>query len=161
VTHLLYVSIVGIDKVPYRYYRAKLECERAIESSGGPHTILRATQFHQLLAVVLGVAERLPVAPLPLDFRFQPVAAAECAARIATIAGGQPLGRAPDFGGPEVLSGAQIVATWRERRGRPRRVVRLALRGRVAAGFRTGLATCPDHAEGHQRWADYVATEVR
>jgi uncharacterized protein YbjT (DUF2867 family) len=32
--HLVYVSIVGIDRVPYRYYRAKLEAERLIQASG-------------------------------------------------------------------------------------------------------------------------------
>jgi uncharacterized protein YbjT (DUF2867 family) len=42
--HLLYVSIVGIEAIPYRYYRRKLECERLIEQSGVPPTILRATQ---------------------------------------------------------------------------------------------------------------------
>jgi uncharacterized protein YbjT (DUF2867 family) len=37
--HLLYVSIVGIDRIPYRYYRRKLECERIIEQGSVPHTI--------------------------------------------------------------------------------------------------------------------------
>ena len=161
VRHLLYVSIVGIDRVPYRYYRRKLDCEHAIEAAGVPHTIVRATQFHQLLEMVLRVAERLPVAPLPLDFPFQPVAAADCAARVATLAEGEPLGRAPDMGGPEVLSLAQIGETWREQRRRPRRFARLPLRGRVASAFRAGLHTCPDRAEGRQRWSEYVATEVR
>lgn len=161
VRHLLYVSIVGIDKIPFRYYRHKLECERAIESSGVPHTILRATQFHQLLAMVLHAVERLPVSPLPLDFCFQPVAAADCADRLALLAGGEPLGRVPDFGGPEVLGAKEIAAIWRDRRGRPRRIVGLPLPGRVATGFRAGDNTCPDHADGRQSWADYVATEVR
>lgn len=161
VQHLLYISIVGVDRVPYRYYRRKLECERAIGASGVPHTLLRATQFHQLLAMVLRAVERLPVAPLPLDFPFQPVAATECAGRIADLVGGEPLGRAPDLGGPEVLGLAQIAGIWRDRRGRPRRLVRLPLPGRTAAAFRAGLHTCPDHADGHQRWADYVADDLR
>ncbi len=68
--HLLYVSIVGIDSIPYPYYRYKLECERVVAASGIPYTILRATQFHELLAWPLqavtaaaagGVAARLPL----------------------------------------------------------------------------------------------------
>jgi uncharacterized protein YbjT (DUF2867 family) len=44
--HLIDISIVGVDRVPYRYYQAKLQAERLIQASGLPWTILRATQFH-------------------------------------------------------------------------------------------------------------------
>ena len=47
--HLVYISIVGVDQVPVGYYRAKLAVERLIEDSGLPWTILRATQFHDLI----------------------------------------------------------------------------------------------------------------
>jgi len=122
---------------------------------------VRATQFHQLLALLFRGVERLPVAPLPLDFPFQPLAAAECADRLASLSNGAPVGRAPDMGGPEVLALAQIAQTWRDQRRRPARFARLPLPGKTAAAFRAGLHTCPDHAVGTQRWADYVATEGR
>jgi uncharacterized protein YbjT (DUF2867 family) len=67
-----------------------------------PHTIVRATQSHELIAKLLRAAERLPVAPLPLRFRFQPVAAADVASRITELARAQPAGHVADFGGPEV-----------------------------------------------------------
>src|SRR5205823_11632078 len=41
VTHFLYVSIVGIDRIPLIYYRRKLACERLVAASGIGHTILR------------------------------------------------------------------------------------------------------------------------
>src|SRR2546429_5743133 len=44
--HLVYVSIVGIDRIPFPYYRLKLACERLVEECGLPWTTLRATQFH-------------------------------------------------------------------------------------------------------------------
>lgn len=50
--HLLYVSIVGIDVIPFGYYKAELACEREISAGRAPSTILRATQFHELLARV-------------------------------------------------------------------------------------------------------------
>jgi NAD(P)-dependent dehydrogenase (short-subunit alcohol dehydrogenase family) len=50
--HLVDISIVGIDRVPSRYYQAKLEAERLIQTSGLGWTILRATQFHQLVLLV-------------------------------------------------------------------------------------------------------------
>jgi hypothetical protein len=67
------------------------------------------------------------------------------------------LGRPPDVGGPGVLRLREIVAAWRERRGRPRAVVGVRLPGRVARAFREGRNTCPDRAVGHQTWAQYLA----
>jgi len=95
---LVYISIVGIDRIPYAYYRRKLACEATIASSGVPFTILRATQFHELIALGLRAVERLPVAPLPVDFRFQPVAAAEVAARLSELVDSAPGGRVEDMG---------------------------------------------------------------
>ncbi len=41
-----------------------------------PYTILRATQFRPDGRRLMRAVQRLPVAPLPLDFSVQPVAAA-------------------------------------------------------------------------------------
>ncbi|MFI5539516.1 SDR family oxidoreductase [Nocardia sp. NPDC051900] len=158
VRHLLYVSIVGIDRIPFRYYRNKLACEQAVVDSGVPHTILRATQFHELIAALLRTVEKWPVAPLPTTFRFQPVAAADVARRVAELAVGEPLGRAPDFGGPEVLTMAQLARGWQGVRHRPRRIVPLPVPGRVGSTFRAGLNTCPDHPDGTQTWSQFVAS---
>jgi len=157
--HLLYVSIVGIDSIPYAYYRHKLACEQSIASSGVPYTILRATQFHELIGWLMRAAERLPVAPLPLDFRFQTVAADEVAARTAEMTHGDPRREIVDFGGPEVLTLGQMAELWRTERGRPRRLARLPAPGSTARAFREGRNTCPEHAEGTQTWTQFVASE--
>jgi uncharacterized protein YbjT (DUF2867 family) len=158
--HLLYVSIVGVSEIPYSYYRRKLTCELEIERSAVPHTILRATQFHELLGMVLRALERLPVAPLPLDFLFQSVAAADVAVRIAELLGRPPQGRAEDFGGPEVLSLDQMAQAWVAARGRPRVIRRIRFPGAVARAFRHGLNTTPSHAEGRQTWEEFVRGEA-
>jgi uncharacterized protein YbjT (DUF2867 family) len=158
VRHLLYVSIVGIDAMPYGYYGRKLACERAIAAGSVPYTILRATQFHELLQRALRAASRLPVAPLPLGWQVQPVAASEVAQRIVTLIAGDPLGRAEDFGGPEVLTAKRIVDVWRWRHDRPRTVVNLPAPGRTSRALRHGLNTAPDHTDGRQTWKDFVLT---
>ena len=157
--HLLYVSIVGVDAIPFGYYKAKLGCEELIAGSPVPATILRATQFHQLIAMILRAAGGWPVTPLPLDLVFQSVAAAEVAQRAAELLDGPPLGRAPDFGGPEVLTGWQLAAAWRARHGQPRKVLNVRLPGRAYRAFAEGLHTCPDHADGRQTWAEFVQGE--
>jgi uncharacterized protein YbjT (DUF2867 family) len=63
--HLVYISIVGVDRVPFVYYRRKLADERVIAGSGLPWTVPRATQFHDLLAAFLHVVAKPPVMALP------------------------------------------------------------------------------------------------
>src|SRR2546425_8312672 len=38
--HLFYISIVGIDRIPFPYYKHKLATEKLIEESGVPYSIL-------------------------------------------------------------------------------------------------------------------------
>jgi uncharacterized protein YbjT (DUF2867 family) len=154
--HLVYVSIVGIDRIPYRYYRRKLACERMIETSGRPHTIVRITQFHELIAMGLAALERLPVAPVPSSFRFQSIAAAEAADVVVDAAINRPPGQAPDAGGPQVLDLGEMLRIWRDVRGRPRRTVPLPVPGRVGSGFRRGDNTVPANPAGRQTWQQFV-----
>jgi uncharacterized protein YbjT (DUF2867 family) len=63
--HLVYVSIVGVDRIPLAYYRAKSVAEQLVEESGLPWTILRATQFHEFTADLLRGLTRPPIAVLP------------------------------------------------------------------------------------------------
>jgi hypothetical protein len=55
-----YISIVGVDRLRWGLLRAKLATERLIEDSGLPWTILRATEFHDLmLTFLIDLADRL------------------------------------------------------------------------------------------------------
>lgn len=158
IRHLVYISIVGIDDIPLGYYRRKLACEHEVRASGLPHTILRATQFHELIAMVLRAAGRLPVAPLPLDFKVQPVAASDVAQRLSGVLQRGPTGGIDQFGGPDVLTLSEMTHTWRAaHRGRPRVVWPLPIPGRIADAYRKGLNTAPDAASGTQRWSEFVA----
>jgi len=53
VGHFIYISIVGIEQVPFPYYRYKLAAEKLVEAGGVPWSILRTTQFHNLLDLLL------------------------------------------------------------------------------------------------------------
>ena len=61
--HLVYVSIVGVDRIPYGYYRAKFAAEQVLLASGLPVTLLRVTQFHDFVDFLLDSARRGPVLP--------------------------------------------------------------------------------------------------
>jgi uncharacterized protein YbjT (DUF2867 family) len=156
--HLVFISIVGIDEIPFGYYRRKLETEEVIRSSGMPHSILRATQFHSLVEMLIRVAARVPLLMLlPTDFKFQSVAESDVAARMVLQLEQGPNGRLRDFGGPEVLTLGEMAGTWMNLRGTRKRLLRLPLPGAVAAGFRAGKNTTQDGAQGKVSWSDWLA----
>ena len=61
VSHIVYISIVGIDKVPYAVGKAKLAAEELIQQSGIPWSILRATQFYSILDGLLQFMTKPPL----------------------------------------------------------------------------------------------------
>ncbi len=146
--HVVYVSIVGIDRVPFGYYQAKLEVEGLIASCGLPWTVLRTTQFHDLVLAVGQRLARLPLAMAPAGVVTQPIDVGEVAARLAELAVGEPAGRVGDMGGPKVWTLAQAVRAVQRTAGRPRRVVEIPLPGKAMAAVRDGALLTPDHAYG-------------
>jgi uncharacterized protein YbjT (DUF2867 family) len=160
VAHLLYVSIVGIDDFPLAYYRAKRAAEALVEGGTVPFTILRATQFHELLDQrFLPFLFKLPfLALVPTDFRFQLVDSGEVADRVTELVEAGPTsGRVDDLGGPEVLTMGEIASSWKMARGLSKRVVHLAMPGAAAAAFRRGQSTCPERRCGRITWERYLA----
>ncbi|GAA4793107.1 SDR family oxidoreductase [Streptomyces ziwulingensis] len=157
VRHLVYISIVGVDRVPYGYYRAKFAVERLVEESGLGWTVLRTTQFHDLVARVLGALSGPPVLVLPARIADQPIEVAEVAARLAQLAGGAPAGRAADMGGPEVRSFESLARAYLAATGRRRAVVKVPLVGRTYREFRAGGHLAPDRAVGKGTFEEYLA----
>jgi uncharacterized protein YbjT (DUF2867 family) len=92
------VSIVGCDRVPMPYYKAKIEQEEAIATSPLPWSLLRATQFHDLLAWAFGSAARRRLLPTG-NARLQPIDPKVVAKRLAEAAHAEPAGRLPDVAG--------------------------------------------------------------
>ncbi|MFD0570581.1 SDR family oxidoreductase [Kitasatospora gansuensis] len=90
VEHIVNISIVGIDRIPYPYYRIKLAGERLLETSGIGWTNLRATQFPELLNMAFGVLSKLPVVIVPTGTDCQPVDQGEVADRLVELALGEP-----------------------------------------------------------------------
>lgn len=156
VAHLIYISIAGVDHIPFGYYQHKLAAEDAIVNGGVPWSILRATQFHYLLDLALQAATRLPIALWPMDVAWQPVAMDQVSDVLCQCAMSGPVGRLPDLGGPQVLSGREIVQTWLQVRGMRRMILPLRLPGKAAAGFRHGYHLCPQNQSGGLTWRQWL-----
>lgn len=169
VGHLVYISVVGADRVPvvtpvdramFGYFASKRAAERVVESSGIPYTTLRATQFHELALSTLVAMSRLPVIPVPSRTRFQPVAAAEVADRLVELTLGRPSGLVSDFAGPRILGMDEMLRGFLRTTGRRRWLIPVRMPGRAARAIRDGANLAPDHADGHQTWEDFLAGSV-
>ena len=159
VAHFIYISIVGIDRVPYPYYQHKLAAEQVVENSRVPHTILRATQFHALLDTWLSPLVRFPFAFLPTDFQFQPMDEGECADRLVECVRDDARGRVPDVGGPEVLRLGDIARSWMRAQNKIPRIVHLPVPGKIALGFRNGYTMVPQNPYGKITWEQWLKSK--
>jgi uncharacterized protein YbjT (DUF2867 family) len=143
VRHHICVSIVGCERIPLGYFRAKAEQERVVEQGPVPWTIVRATQFHELAEATLAAAGRRHVLPLPSAV-LQTVACVEVASAVADVAEKPPMLGRVEVAGPEVTDARALAATWRSVTGT--RAVRLPvpLPGSLGRALRGGMLTTAD-----------------
>lgn len=157
VEHVVFISIVGVERNPFFYYRAKLDAERVVERSPVPWTILRATQFHDFMLGMVRPLSRFPLAALvPKGFLFQPIEVGEVAERLVEFALAAPASRAPDVAGPEVRTLADLARAYLEASGIRKRVVEVPLPGRTARAVRDGAQIAPGAAWGTVTWEEFL-----
>ena len=162
--HLVYISIVGCDRNPYPYYRAKYACELVLERSGLPVTVIRATQFHTLVATLARVFGRGPVSVQP-QMSFQPCDHLWVADRLVEAALAEPPAgyrRAPDLAGPERTTLGEAVDLVRRAEGRPpARAIRLPAVGGTLQAFAAGTnLPGPDAVIGGPGYREWFRTSA-
>jgi uncharacterized protein YbjT (DUF2867 family) len=157
VRHIVALSIIGIDRVPYGYYQGKLRQERVLRESPVPVSILRAAQFHefpgQYLAKMPG-----PVVIVP-RWRAQPVAAREVGRALARIAAGDPVAMS-ELAGPREEIMADMIRQVVRARGARRLVASVRVPGAAGKAMAAGDGL-PDGPglRGTQTFADWVAEQ--
>jgi uncharacterized protein YbjT (DUF2867 family) len=160
VRHHVVLSIVGVDVVDYGYYEGKLLQEELVRSSSTPHTVLRATQFHEFAEQMVERMRFGPVAAIP-KFRCQPVAAIEVAELLAEIAqaGPQWSGGATmaDLAGPEEWTLPSMVSRLKRARGDRTLMVPVGIPGKAGQLIQQGaLLPAGDHHRGAVTFGDWV-----
>lgn len=158
--HVVYISVVGADRPTFSYFSSKLTSEQIVANSGLPWTILRATQFHDLILKVGQGMAKLPIVPVPSGFRFQPIEADEVAEKLVELALGEPAGRVSDIAGPKVYEMNDLVRSYLRASHRHRLTMPIRLPGKGAREFRAGANLAPDRAVGHRTWEEFLAAKL-
>ncbi|HTK09856.1 MAG TPA: NAD(P)H-binding protein [Ktedonobacteraceae bacterium] len=156
--HIIYVSIVGVDRATSGYYQAKYAAETIIAQSQLPWSIVRATQFHLFalrLIQSLG-ADTLNVIPVPPNVRLQPVDIDDVAERLVALAEEGPAGYLPDMAGPQVLTLEEIIQTYLHRRGRKATLRTTELPDSLFATFSADSHMNPTSAAGTKTWDEFL-----
>ncbi len=156
VGHLIFSSIVGVDRIPLAYYRDKVTIENLIAESSVPFTILRATQFHDLIDELLTAQRFLPALLAPA-IPLQPVSVEEVADRLTELAAGPPSGRVADLGGPEQITVPELARAWRLAKHSRRPVLPIRVPGKTFRAFATGAALPEATQSTHRTFDDYLA----
>lgn len=157
VRHLVYTSIVGVDRVPMPYYRRKLAAEQVVAAGPVPWSVLRATQFPEFLDELLVMSSRLGPTIGDRNVLAQPVDPGEVAARLSARLVAGPLRGIEEYGGPEVLRFDQAVRAWRAARHSRRPLLPVRVPGRLGRSLREGGLVTEALPRGARTWADYLA----
>lgn len=154
------LSIVNCDRSSFGYYKSKAAKERVYQQSGLETVVLRATQFHSLLASLFAAGSRFRLVPVVKGARFQPIAPADVASALIAAALEAPAGvphRVRTIGGPEVLGMRELAITWQRAAGSRGRVVELPLPGGMGKYLRAGDNLAPGERHGTQTFEGWLA----
>ncbi len=162
--HFVYISIIGIRKSDYPYYRAKLAAEQMIQGSGIPCSILRAAQFHEFAAYILQTCidtRKGNIVSIPAGMRFQSVSIDEVAGRLAGLCGQKASGLLPDFAGPEVLDFDAMARAYLEVAGLPYELRQEKTEDLLHEVFRSGINLNPASVGGKMTWQQFLSLKFQ
>jgi uncharacterized protein YbjT (DUF2867 family) len=159
VRHIVALSIIGVDRIPFGYYQGKLHQEEVLAGSPVPVSILRAAQFHEFPGQYLARSSgRFVVVP---KWRAQPVAASEVAAALAALATASPAPMS-ELAGPREENMADLLRRVLAARGERRRVIEVRVPGAAGRAMATGGGLPgPGATLGTRAFGDWLRSQAQ
>lgn len=156
VEHFIFISIVGTDKVDMEYYHIKTETEEVVKSSGLNYSILRATQFHDLIDFAFAQFLIFPTSLFPKHWKIQPVEARAVAEKLVEISEANPLNGTINLGGREILETGTMVELWLKAKNKRKWLINLPNVGTKMKQIANGNLTCDEVAEDSIIWKEWL-----
>lgn len=123
VRHYVALSVVGTDRlVESGYFQAKLTQETLVRQAAMPHTIVRATQFFEFVAMIADAGTDGDIVRLP-PVLIQPMAADDVARAVVRAALSPPANGIVETAGPETFRLDELVRGALRTSGDARRVI--------------------------------------
>lgn len=156
--HFIYISIVGVDKSMFPYYQSKLEVEKLIQESNLPWSILRATQFHDMILdrFIKPFDEKTVSLKIPQGMQFQSVAIEDVANKLFSLAIGSYTNTIETIAGPEIYTIEEMTRIYLNILDRKDKIEPKMYEEDIYKLFRSGVNLCPDYAFGKITWKDFL-----
>ncbi|HEX5437798.1 MAG TPA: SDR family oxidoreductase [Gemmatimonadaceae bacterium] len=162
VGHHVALSIVGCDRAKDSgYLRAKVAQETLIRDASIPYSIVRATQFFEFFKSIADEATEGNTVHIP-SVLFQPMAAADVADAVCSVARGKPLNGIVEVGGPQQFRFDEFIRLGLSARHDPREVVADPHARYFGAELsERSLVPGPDARLGKTRFEDWLKQTAR
>lgn len=157
IRHFIFISIVGTDEVPLKYYRIKREAEQLIRQNFDRHSILRATQFHELIDKLFHGTNKYPFLFLPKEWKVQPIEPKVVAEKLFDIFNHGPSRNIENIGGKEILTTQQLIYDWRNARGLKKKIIFIPLPGKASIALKNGKLTTKESSHESITWREWLA----
>ncbi|MDN4494421.1 SDR family oxidoreductase [Ureibacillus aquaedulcis] len=160
IQHFIYPSIVGIEDIPFKYYRLKYEAERLLKNSNIPYTIARATQFHSFVENLLLSKPLFNRYVIPGKVKFQSVDVGEYAGYLTDLVNKGPQGKAGDFCGPEILTLKEMAELKIKINNEKNNVLSIPLAGKLYSSLIEGKNTNSMEKIGEITFEEYLRSKL-
>jgi uncharacterized protein YbjT (DUF2867 family) len=156
-SRIIVLSIVGLERVPYGYYRAKLAHETAAREGPLPVTVLRTTQFHEFAGQIMLRTRLGPVALAP-RMVIQPIAARTVGEILVEVATSPDVGGGLEVAGPHREYLPDLAQMTVHRQGKRVTVLPFSFRGKAGDAMRSGAPLPTDDVRvagpGFDEWLE-------
>jgi uncharacterized protein YbjT (DUF2867 family) len=159
--HFIYISIVGVDKSKFPYYQSKLKVEKLIQESKLPCSILRATQFHNMvLDRFIKPFDKTAILKIPQKMQFQSVAIEDVANKLVSLSIGKHTNTIETIGGPEIYAIEEMAQIYLDVLNRKDNIEPELYDEEIYKLFRSGINLCPDYPFGKITWKDFLLQNI-
>lgn len=160
IKHFIYPSIVGIEEIPFKYYKQKYEAEDLLKNSSIPHTIVRGTQFHHFVENLFISKPFFKRYIIPGNFKVQSVDVSDFANHLISLLEKEPQGRADDYGGPEIMTLREMAELKIKINNETNKVLNISLPGKLYKSFSDGKNTNPIQKMGKITFEEYLSNKM-
>lgn len=161
IKHFIYISIVGVDKSSFPYYQSKFEVEKMIQESNLPFSILRATQFHDMiLDRFIKPFEEEGSLKIPQKMRFQSIAIEDVAEKLVSLTIESPINKIEIIAGSDVYTIEEMTQIYLEVSGRTDKIEPSLYDQEIHELFRSGVNLCDNCKTEKTTWKDFLVQKA-
>ena len=153
------LSIINCDLSTYPYYVSKARKERRYSESPLETVVVRATQFHGLVAMIFASGSKVRLIPVFKGASFQTISPVDVAKALLDAALESPAAerhRLRTVVGPEVLTMRQMAESWKAVTGARGRIVEVPLPGAMGDFLRAGNNLIPGQNDGVETFVSWL-----